>query len=338
MYEILPKIIDSMESHQLEEIFAINKLNLQGFRIKGPSSKAKTQRMKTLLSNNSKLDAILKNTAEEHRIRRNKDYTWAFASTVDSKVVQNKINETNIADVTFALIEANKLYLIKDYFEPDKEQTTNKVVQDMENKSEYENLDLTIRELRKITTNLEKENINLKQSLKTKREELAKLSFEYDKLKLTNNDNKSDLKNINDKYLEQTKKLELTNEELMRVKEENTYLIMEMKSLQLKLENSKKLNILVYGTNIYKKFIDNKAKELTEGKLSYDYVNTLNYIEKQNLYHKLIILTFTLTTLENQELLENEIYKYFSALYNVVFITSVEQLEDYMIKVGRYNE
>lgn len=42
--------------------------------------------MKTLLNKNSKLHSILKKNAEVYKIKYNKDYTWALASTVNEKM------------------------------------------------------------------------------------------------------------------------------------------------------------------------------------------------------------------------------------------------------------
>lgn len=340
MYEILPEVISRLKGNQLEEIFIVNKLNLQGFRINGPSTPAKTQRMKTLLISNPKLEMVLKKTADIYRIQKNKDFSWALASDVDVELIKKKIEESNVAEVTYGLIEANKLNLLQEVFFD-----SNKADDSLENKqikstddNEIATIKLksTIAELRGIITNLEDKNRTLTISLKEHRDDLSDLNQDNKTLNQKLKNNKEYSGKINQIHLQNKETIILTNEELVTIKETNTNLLSQNNKLKLELENSGNLKFLFYGTKFYRKFIDTKTVEIHN--LQYDYVNDIQQVRNYKQYQKLVVLTFTLNKLETQELNDEEVIKYFEDLYNVVFISSLEQLNKYMTKVGHYYE
>ena len=338
MYEILSKIIDNLNSNQLEEIFTINSLNLQGFRIKGPSSTAKTQRMKTLLTNNSKLESILKKTAETYSSQKNRDYSWALVSTIDKNLIQKKIEESNICEVAYALIVANKLVLLKELLltENDDKASIAQNKNTIKKTSESYKDESIVKDLREIINSLEDKNKDLNDSLKKLRGDVANLNQENENLKTRNNDIKDEQKKVKDNFIQLKELLEVTEDELKKNKENVLTLEKDVINAKLKIEKLNKLKVLFYGTNIYKRYLETKASSLEN--LIYDYVNCFEQIEDYKLYQKLVILSFTLNKAEIQELREKEIFNYFDDLYNVVFISSLEELNEYIAKVGRYYE
>lgn len=340
MYEILSEVINRLKVQQLEEIFIVNKLNLQGFRVNGPSTPVKTQRMKTLLINNPKLEMILKKTADIYRLKKNKDFSWALASDVDVEIIKKKIKETNIAEVTYGLIEANKLILLQDVF-----MDSNKADGSLENKQINKTADKeiatiklnsTIGELRGIISNLEDKNRTLTINIKELRDNWSNISKENRALNQKLKDNVDNLNRIHEIYLENKKTLNLTNQKLIMSEETNINLLSENNKLKLELENSGKLNLLFYGTKYYRKLLETKTVGMQN--LQYTYVNDLQQVQNFKQYQKLIVLTFTLNKIETQELNDKEAIKYFEELYNLVIISSLEQLNEYMTKVGCYNE
>lgn len=340
MYDILPEVVNRLKVHQLEEIFIVNKLNLQGFRINGPSTPVKTQRMKTLLINNPKLEMILKKTADIYRKQKNKDFSWALASDVEVELIKNKIEETNIAEVTYGLIEANKLNLLQEvFFDSNKADGSleNKQIKKIaDNEIATIKLNSTIAELRGIITNLEDKNRTLTINLKELRDDWSNLNQENRALNQKLKDNMEDFNRINGIYLENKETLNLTNKELITSEETNINLLSENNQLKLELKSMGNLKLLFYGTKYYRKLIETKTVEIQN--LQYDYVNDLQQVQNYKQYQKLIVLTFTLNKIEAQELNDKEAIKHFEELYNLVIISSLEQLNEYMTKVGHYNE
>ncbi|OXS68584.1 hypothetical protein B1B04_20015 [Lysinibacillus sp. KCTC 33748] len=340
MYEILPEVINRLKVNQLEEIFVLNKLNLQGFRINGPTTSVKTQRMRTLLINNPKLEMVLKKTADIYRIQKNKDFSWALASDVDGELIKKKIEETNIAEVTYGLIEADKLNLLQEVFFD-----SNKTDDSLENKQTISTDDKetnanetnsTIAELRGIINTLEDKNRILTINVKDLRSDLSKSNQENKTLGQKLKDNAENFGKINKNYLQNKEILNLTKEELVTSEEANKKLLSENKQLKLELQNTSNLKILFYGTKYYRRLIETKTEEIQN--LQYEYVNDLQQVQNYKQYQKLIVLTFTLNKTEAQELNDKEAIKHFEELYNLVTISSLEQLNEYITKVGHYNE
>lgn len=342
MYEILREVINRLKVHQLEEIFIVNKLSIQGFRINGSSNPAKTQRMKTSLISNPKLKMVIKNTADNYRIEKNKDLSWALASDVDVELIKKKIEETSIAEVTYGLIEANKLNLLQEVFFD-----SNKADDSLENKqvksadeNENENatikLNSTILELRGIITNLEDKNRTLTINLKEIRDDFSNLNKENKALNQKLKENIEDFNRKNEVYLQNKKILNLTNKDLVISEETNKSLLSQNNQFQLELQNTNNFKLLFYGTKFYRKLIETITVEINN--LQYDYLNDLRQVQNYKHYQKLVVLTFTLNKEETQELVDKEVIKYFRDLYNLVFISSLEQLNEYMTKVGDYYE
>lgn len=338
MNEILAKIIDSLNSNQLEDIFNFNGLRIQGFRIKGPSSKIKTQRMKTILTNDPKIDSILKKTAEKYIEEKKRDYSWALVSTVNKNLIEKKIEDSNIVEVAYALIVANKLLLLEELFLTDNdnsastgqnEGTTKKV-------NEIKGDEPIVNDLREIINSLEEKNIKLNASLANLREQFGNLNQENDNLKARNDEIKNDLKKANENNIQLKEQLEIKENNIVKNKEEFLNLKKIVNNNKLKIEKLNKLKVLFYGTNIYKRYLETKVSTLEN--VIYDYVNEFENIDDYKSYQKLVILSFTLNKTEIEELREKEIFNYFADLYNVVFISSLEQLNEYTLKVGRYYE
>lgn len=340
MYEILPEVINRLKVKQLEEIFVLNKLNLQGFRINGPSTPVKTQRMKTLLINNPKLEMVFKKTAGIYQNQKNKDFSWALALNVDGELIKKKIEETNIAEVTYGLIEADKLNLLQEVLFDSN--NTDDSLENIQTKSTDDNetntseLNSTIAELRGIINTLEEKNKSLTLNVKDLRNDLSKSNQENKALSRKLKDNTKNLEGINKNYFQNKEILNLTKEELATSEETNKKLLSKNKQLKLELQNTGNLKLLFYGTKYYRKLIETKTVEIQN--LQYDYVNDLQQVQNYKQYQKLIVLTFTLNKIEAQELNANEAIKHYEELYNLVIISSLEQLNEYMIKVGRYNE
>ena len=185
MYEVLYKTIESLTPAQLEDIYKINKLNLQGFRLKGPSSPVKTKRMKTQLINNSKLEDYMKKTAEYYRLQSTKDYSWALASSINNEEVRKKIDESNVGEVAYALIIPNKLSLLKDILIP--------TINEKDRVSSIEEVSTdnvsTIKNLREIIGDLEGKDKTLSDSLKATKEKLTALTKNNKDLKVHSSGN-----------------------------------------------------------------------------------------------------------------------------------------------------
>lgn len=339
MYGISQKIIDRLNSSQLEDIFVINKLKIQGFRLKGPSNPVKTQRMRRLLINNPNLEKILKKTAEVYKSERNKDYTWALVETLDLDLLKKKIEETNIVEVAFALIVAEKFDLLKDIVDTqinenigDKEE---KIVNPKSN-TQSDNIEATVTKLRLIIRDLEEKNKVLEKNLNRVREEFTDLNQENKTLKSKNNKLKDEMFKLNEKYNQIKKSLDLTNEKICKLESNVTTLELEKQETMLEIEKLRKINILFYGINVYRRYIDTKFSKLKN--LNYEYINEISRIENFSFYQKLIVLKFTLTTVELEDLLKQHHFKYFEDLHKLVFIESFEELNEYIEKVGIYDE
>ena len=339
MYDILPEVINRLKVKQLEEIYALNKLNIQGFRINGPSTSVKTQRMKTLLINNPKLEMVLKKTAGIYQNQKNKDFSWALASNVDSELIKKKIEETNIAEVTYGLIEADKLNLLQEVlFDSNKPDDSFENIQSKstdDNETNTNELNSTIAELRGIINTLEEKNKSLTLNIKNLRKDLSKSIQEKNFLIQKAENSAKKLVKINRDYLQNKDILNLTKEELATVEETNKELLSEVKQLKLELKNTGDLKLLFYGTKYYRKLIETKTAEIQN--LQFNYVNDLQLDKNYKQYQKLIVLTFTLNKIETLELNDKEAIKHFEELYNLVIISSLEQLNEYMTKVGRHN-
>lgn len=340
MYEILPEVINRLKVKQLEEIFVLNKLNLQGFRINGPSTPVKIQRMKTLLINNPKLEMVFKKTAGIYQNQKNKDFSWALASNVDGELIKKKIEETNIAEVTYGLIEADKLNLLNEVLFD-----SNNIDDSLENKqtkstddneTNTSELNSTIAELRGIINTLEEKNKSLTLNVKDLRNDLSKSNQDNKALSQKLKDNTENFGKVNKNYLQNKETLNLTKEELATSEETNKKLLSENKQLKLELQNTGNLKLLFYGTKYYRRLIETKAEEIQN--LQYEYVNDLQQVQNYKQYQKLIVLTFTLNKIEAQELNDKEAIKHFEELYNLVTISSLERLNEYMTKVGHFNE
>lgn len=339
MYEISHKIINNLTSNQLEDIFVINKLKIQGFRLKGPSNPVKTQRMKTLLINNPNLKKILKKTAEVYKSERNKDYTWALVETLDLDLVKKKIKETNLDEVTFALIDADKFDLLKEIIVPqtnDNSEDKNEKVENLNNNAQSESIEVTVNNLRLIVRDLEEKNKELNKSLNQVREDFTNISQENVILKFKNKKLNDEMVKLNEKYNETKKLLDLTNEKIYKLEKNVTTLELEKKKTLLEIEKLSKMNILFYGTNVYRRYIDTKFSNIIN--INYEYIYSIDGNENYSFYQKLIILKFTLTTIELEDLLKQRFLKHFEDLNDLIFIESFEELNRYIEKVGTYDE
>ncbi|GIN89467.1 hypothetical protein J22TS1_05180 [Siminovitchia terrae] len=333
MYEIYSKVIDKLNSNQLEEIYLINNLKLHGFRIKGPSSSVKTQRMKNLLLKNSNLELIFKKTAETFSLQ--KDYTWALVSTVDENLVRNKIEDSNIGEVAYALTLANKLDLLRDILLNEEDGKTS-IVQTKNRHNKVNEEESIVNNLREIIKSLEEKNTKLNSSLKTLKGEMVNLDQKNLNLKAENKEIKAELKNASNNYKQLKDQLSLKINELKKKEEEVIFLKENANKNKLEIEKLHKTRILFYGKNIYKKYVESKALSLDS--LIVNYINNFEELEDHREYQKLVILTFTLNKDEIKSAIEGDIFGYFKELYNIVIISSLNQLNDYIAKVGRHYE
>lgn len=338
MYEVLTEVINRLEVEQLKEIFVLNKLKLQGFRISGPSTPIKTKRMKISLINNSDLEMIFRKTADIYQNQRNKDFSWALVSNVNKDLIKKKLEETNIAEVTYGLIKADKLNLLEsilldsnktaDSFESEQIKLTT------DNKKYINASDLNSRviELNEIINILKVKNKSLTLNIKKLEQDLSKTKQENKNLNKKMEKNRHKNKEENEVYLRNKEILNLTKERLANSEENNKELLLENDLLKINLLNLGKLRFLFYGTKYYRKFIEIKTTEIHN--LQFDYIDNLQLVPNYKQYQKLIVLMFTLNKTEALELNDKEIIKHFEKLYNLVIISSLDQLNEYMTKVG----
>jgi len=339
MNEILHKVINSLTSNQLEDIYIINKLKIQGFRVKGPSNAIKTQRMKTLLINNPKLDLVLKKTAEVYNSERNRDHTWALVEKIDLDLVKKKIEESDLSEVAYALIEAEKLEILKDILVPQtNENVINKEGNDMlDNKNFQSNgLEETVINLRGIVANLEEKNNELNKNLNEIRKEFTSLTHENSILKIKSNEQKDELVRFKDKNNQTKFTLDLTQEKIKKLENDLLKLELEKKTTILELEKVNKKNILFFGTNVYKRFINTKVSTLKG--LNCEYIINTNGMRDFLSFQKLIVLEFTLTKSQLEDLLKEDFYNYFKNLHDLTIIESFEELNEYIERIGNYYE
>ncbi|QFK71416.1 hypothetical protein F7984_09295 [Pradoshia sp. D12] len=312
MYELFLKIIDKLDSKQLEDIFRINKLRVKGFRINGPSSPTKTKTMKRILTEVSeeKLITLLKKAAETYTKEKNRDYSWALTSTIDEKMLTEKIENTSIGEVAFALIFGDKVSLLEKYLGDS--QNDNIAFKKTEEKTNEE--ESLVKNLRSIITKLEEENKRL-QDIAMKRRK-AVLTQEHENKGL-----KKDLK--------------LAKKENQRLENVLTKLREELRQFEIENEELGKLKLLFYGNDSYRKCIDSKVTTLDF--LNYEYASGgIDEIEDYKNYHKLVVLSFTLNKKEEAKLIASKIFKYFGEIGNALFIDSLENFDQYIGRMEGY--
>ncbi|GEM_PF-5748828 len=324
MNAVLNKLVESLNNHQLKVIFEHNKLDVQGFRLKGPMNKLKVQRMRTILVNHQKLEELFKKAIEKYKLNSKADYTWALASDIDNEKIKQKVEETNIGEVAFALIDCDKAYLLKEILYDDGKQEQEVIEDNYEDEKTdpQEELELneTVRNLREILRKIERENKRVSLLLQTEKEVTTKFNRENEILKKKNNELKSSIKKTNEHCGELKSKLDNALE-LLTISEK------EIECLQ----KVTKVRFLIYGAAVYKRFIEKLTERLED--FEYDYVDDLELLEVYKNYHKMIVLSFTLNKTEIQELSKNGAFQHFNALYDVIGIYSKEQMEGYIEKV-----
>lgn len=342
MQAIYPEIINRLDSKKLEEIFTLNKIKIQGFRSNGPSSPVKTLRMKRILTSNPKLEMILKNTAKKYSETKNKDLSWALVSELNNEKIKSEISGSGLAEVTYALLEANKIWLLEDVlFESiDEVEVKKKEVKEVkevkkDNKNNTES-DIKIAELRKFIFSLEEDKRLLKQEIKLIENKYKKEISEKKELSqkiITNNELNEKLKK---EVYKQKQAFEIIKEELEKnTIINNTYLSL-IEKLKKEISNTKKVNIVFYGTRYYERLIVKKSIDIQNVDLVF--VNDLSKIEKTKDFQKLVILDFTLNTKERADYHNEDIVNYYQGLFDLVILSSIEQLEEYLFKVENYNE
>ena len=319
---VLNDLVENLNKHQLEIIFEYNKLEVPGFRLKGPMNKLKLQKMQTTLINHQKLEELFKKAIDKYKLNSKVDYTWALASEINNEEIKQKVEETNIGEVAFALIDCNKSYLLKEILYDQNQQNENVILDKNESKKmdEQEELKEIIKVLRESLRKVESENKRVTTLLQTEKEISANFKKENEKLKLKNNELKSSVKKTNE-YCGELK-IKLDNSLKLLVLNENEI-------INIKKNTNKK--ILIYWASVYKKFIEKLTEEIEN--FEYDYVYDIDLLESYKNHRKLIILNFTLNKTESQELSKNKAFQNFNALYDVIGISSKEQMEDYIKKV-----
>ena len=157
MYENLKEITKNLDPQCLEDIFIANKLQVQGFRIGGPTNSAKTMKMINILLKQANLETIFNKAAIYYKEKRNADFSWALVSNLSIDDVKKKLEDSKLHEVLFALISAEKVDMLIT------SQSTEKVINEVHTEgvtSDLAKFELgeTVVNLRGILTELEKTN------------------------------------------------------------------------------------------------------------------------------------------------------------------------------------
>lgn len=334
MNELLLKAVDKLEIYQLVDIYEINNLKIQGFRVRGASSVAKTQRMKANLKNDPKLDEVLKKTAEYYREKKGKDFSWALISKLDIEMVKTKIKEIGIGEVILALRDAEKLETLEPFLVNDKPLSKDGI--EKENGSEIVKVDNNVKELREIINNYEINNHKLKSNLEIKNEELKKANDEIKILNLKFKKAELKYEKIDKTLKENISLLILKEHKLSDLEHQLENLVEENLKITKELESISRKKILFLGTKHYRKYID--IKVMSNRNIKYLYLSDITGLSDYRMYEKVILLAFTMNKSEVQVILNKEEVKLFEELHNLILIDSLEYLNEYINKVGQFYE
>ena len=338
MNELLSKAVDKFEIYHLVDIYEINNLKLQGFRIRGASSVAKTQRMKTILKNDSKLREILKKTALFYKEKKGKDFSWTLVSKLDIKIVEDQIKETNFGEVALALIDAEKLEVLEPLLVNTQEirldAETDKVGKKSHSKiiKKDDNFD----ELRMIIEKLEVNNKKLTENLEVKRRDLKKEKEETKRLseKLKNIERK--FYDYSEEYKNNLDEITLKNEEIAVFRDELEKMTLENINIKIALEEAQQTKMLFLGTKYYQRYIDRKIK--ANKKINYIYISDSDSFEDYPKFEKVVLLAFTMNKTEVQNVLSVEEIRFFKETHNLIIIETVEYFNEYIDKVGQLHD
>lgn len=338
MDDLISKAIDKLEVYQLVDIYEINNLKLQGFRIKGASSVAKTKRMRTNLKTDSNIREILKKTALYYREKKGKDFSWALVSKMEIHSVEEKVTKTNFGEVILALVDAEKLQVLEPLLRKDEAVELDSDRETIETKSREEmtQVNKSIGELRRIIEKLEVKNNQLTNNLELKREELKKEKDETKRLndKLKNVERKLHVADENSR--EYLSKVTVKSEKIKKIQSEFEEMNLENKYMKEALEDSKRTNILFLGSKYYERSINIKLEK--NKKISCNYITDVEEFEDYHIFEKIVLLAFTMNKSEVEKFLNLNELTLFKETFNFIFIDSLEEFSEYMNKVEKFYE
>lgn len=302
MNTVLKELVNKLNKNQLEMVFDSNKLEIQGFRLKGKTNNTKLQKMKKKLITSPNLEELIKKAIVKYKHTYGSDYTWALASDIDIDIVEKKVKETNVGDVGFALIDCSKNELLmKLLLSDENEEHENTKINTQSEATQVIEFNETIKNLRELLESSEKEKNKIHSRQLEGKEERIKLNREKEELT---------------KEIRELKKKNEALEEAYEQKEKEY-----QKALKSIEDNDSKY--LIVGSDVYRSFV-----EITAANLKYDFICSLENLEGKKKYEKLIVLNFTFNKIKREETKRNEVFKRFLAMQDTIIINSKNELEN----------
>lgn len=112
----IKNVINQFSLSTLEGIQKIGRYEIRGFRIGGPKSLLKEQRLKTELSKKNDILEIIKKYADQQLNEGHLDNTWTFVKKIDSATIKKKLNTSKTEYVLLELISNDRYDVINDLF------------------------------------------------------------------------------------------------------------------------------------------------------------------------------------------------------------------------------
>lgn len=315
-------ILDEFSPSTLEEIIKFGKYKLYGFRLNGPSSKVKTNMMKSTLLRDNKLKNVLYNYAKAKVEKQMIDNTWSLVNEIDIEILNERLKYSKRENVLLELLSSKKIEEIERILVINDE-TNKEVAATKEISNENE-----IYTLRAIINRLEVENRDLR---KLKEKEQSDNKTLNTRLTIVKQE-KDDLKNKVSKRQREIIDVEKIIDHLKTENSNFKKLVSEKEMYITKLEReNQQINVLVYGGDKTKDWFKiNNSQSM----YAFTYANENLDIERnQNNIVEIWVISSHIGSKELRKIKKEKWFNEFELIQRVRFFDTFDEIKEYMDKL-----